>query len=157
MTSSFFISRSHIVSRPDAYKRDVHYHIIPALGRRKLKDLSTTDIRRFYRQKRDEELSNRSLEYIHTTLRKALEDAKNEGIRTRNPTDGARPHKTPQGAAKASEALLDPNQVAGLLSAASADRWEALSTSLPYIRGLGAARFWACVGRMLISKKVRYR
>jgi pimeloyl-ACP methyl ester carboxylesterase len=32
-----------------------------------------------------------------------------------------------------------------------------LSTSSPYIRGLGAARFWACVGRMLISKRVRYR
>jgi hypothetical protein len=55
----------------DAYKRDVHYHIIPSLGRRKLKDLSTTDIRRFYRKKRDEGLSNRSLEYIHTTPRRA--------------------------------------------------------------------------------------
>ena len=31
----------------EAYKRDVHYHIIPALGRRKLKDLSTPDVRRF--------------------------------------------------------------------------------------------------------------
>jgi len=109
----------------EAYKRDVHYHIIPSLGRRKLKDLSTTDIRRFYRKKRDEGLSNRSLEYIHTTLRKALEDARNDGIITRNPTDGVRPHKTPQGAAKESEAL-DPIQVRALLSAASEDRWEAL-------------------------------
>ena len=109
----------------DAYKRDVHHHIIPSLGRRKLKDLSTSDIRRFYRKKRDEGLSNRSLEYIHTTLRKALEDAKNDGIITRNPTDGVRPHKTPQGAAKESEAL-DPIQVRALLSAASGDRWEAL-------------------------------
>jgi integrase len=112
----------------DAYKRDVHYHIIPALGRRKLKDLSTPDVRRFYRKKRDEGLSNRSLEYIHTTLRKALEDAKNDGIITRNPTDGVRPHKTPQGAAKESEAL-DPIQVRALLSAASGDRWEALYVS----------------------------
>ena len=109
----------------DAYKRDVHYHIIPSLGRRKLKDLSTTDIRRFYRKKRDEGLSNRSLEYIHTTLRKALEDAKNDGIITRNPTDGVRPHKTPQGAAKESETLCTI-QIAGLLSAASGNRWEAL-------------------------------
>jgi integrase len=109
----------------DAYKRDVHYHIIPSLGRRKLKDLSTTDIRRFYRKKRDEGLSNRSLEYIHTTLRKALEDAKNDGIITRNPTDGVKPHKTPQGTAKESKAL-DPIQVRALLSAASGDRWEAL-------------------------------
>ena len=76
----------------DAYKRDVHHHIIPSLGHRKLRDLSTHDIRRFYRKKRDEGLSNRSLEYIHTTLRKALEDAKNDGSITRNPTDGVRPH-----------------------------------------------------------------
>jgi integrase len=109
----------------DAYKRDVHHHIIPSLGRRKLKDLSTPDIRRFYRKKRDEGLSNRSLEYIHTTLRKALEDARNDGIITRNPTDGVKPHKTPQGAAKESKAL-DPVQVRALLSAASGDRWEAL-------------------------------
>jgi integrase len=109
----------------DAYKRDVHYHIIPSLGRRKLKDLGTPDVRRFYRKKRDEGLSNRSLEYIHTTLRKALEDARNDGIITRKPTDGVRPHKTPQGAAKESEAL-DPIQVRALLSAASGERWEAL-------------------------------
>jgi integrase len=30
----------------DAYKRDVHHHIIPSLGHRKLRDLSTHDIRR---------------------------------------------------------------------------------------------------------------
>ena len=109
----------------DAYKRDVHHHIIPSLGRRKLRDLSTPDIRRFYRKKRDEGLSNRSLEYIHTTLRKALEDAKNDGSMTRNPTDGVKPHKTPRGTAKESKAL-DPTQVRAFLSAASGDRWEAL-------------------------------
>jgi integrase len=109
----------------EAYKRDVRHHIIPSLGRRKLKDLSTPDLRRFYRKKRDEGLSNRSLEYIHTTLRKALQDAKNDGIITRNPTDGVKPHKTPQGTAKKSEAL-DPVQVQALLSAASEDRREAL-------------------------------
>jgi integrase len=109
----------------DAYKRDVHHHIIPSLGHRKLRDLSTHDIRRFYRKKRDEGLSNRSLEYIHTTLRKALEDAKNDGSITRNPTDGVKPHKTPQGSTKESKAL-NPIQVRALLSAASGDRWEAL-------------------------------
>jgi integrase len=87
--------------------------------------LSTHDIRRFYRKKRDEGLSNRSLEYIHTTLRKALEDAKNDGSITRNPTDGVKPYKTPQGSTKESKAL-NPIQVRALLSAASGDRWEAL-------------------------------
>jgi integrase len=89
----------------DAYKRDVRHHIAPFLGRRKLKDLTPADIRRFYRKKRDEGLSNRSLEYIHTTLRKALKDAKNDGEIYRNPTDGVKPHKTLEGAARESKAL----------------------------------------------------
>jgi integrase len=109
----------------DAYRRDVHHHIIPELGRRKLKDLSRDDIRRLYRKKRDEGLSNRSLEYIHTSLHRALKDAKNDHKINDNPTDSVRPHKTLEGAAKESKAL-DPSQVVVLLSAASGSRSEAL-------------------------------
>jgi integrase len=109
----------------DAYKRDVRYHIAPFLGRRKLKDLTPADIRRFYTKKRDEGLSNRSLEYIHTTLRKALKDAKYDGEIYRNPTDGVKPQKTFEGAARESKAL-NPSQVAALLSAATGSRLEAL-------------------------------
>jgi len=109
----------------DAYRRDVHHHIIPELGRRKLRDLSRDDIRRLYRLKRDEGLSNRSLEYIHTSLHRALKDAKNDHKINDNPTDSMRPHKTPQGSAKESKAL-DPLQVAALLEAASGSRSKAL-------------------------------
>jgi integrase len=109
----------------DAYRRDVHHHIIPELGRRKLKDLSRGDVRRLYRKKRDANLSNRTLAYIHTTLRKALKDAVDDGSITRNPTDGVKPLKAPERAAKESRALT-PAQVRALLSAASGDRWEAL-------------------------------
>jgi integrase len=109
----------------DGYKRDVNHHIIPELGRRKLKELTRDDIRRLYRRKRDEALSNRTLSYIHTTLRKALKDAVGDDLISRNPTDGVKPPETPQGAAKESE-TLDSIQVRALLSAASGDRWEAL-------------------------------
>src|SRR3712207_4407662 len=109
----------------DAYRRDVRYHIIPELGRRTLKDLSRGDIRRLYRKKRDAGLSNRTLAYIHTTLRKALKDAVDDGIITKNPTDGLKPLKAPERAAKESKAL-SPTQVKALLSAASGDRWDAL-------------------------------
>jgi integrase len=44
---------------------------------------------------------------------------------SRDPTDGVKPHKTPQGSTKESKAL-NPIQVRSLLSAASGDRWEAL-------------------------------
>jgi integrase len=108
-----------------AYKRDVHHHIIPVLGRRKLRDLSRDDVRRLYRIKRDEGLSNRSLQYIHTSLHRALKDAKNDYKINENPTDGVKSHKTPEGVAKESKALTR-SQVAKLLSAASGSRSEAL-------------------------------
>jgi integrase len=113
----------------DAYHRDVHHHIIPVLGRRKLMELSSSDVRRLYRLKRDEGLSDRTLQYIHTTLRRALKDAVNDPSTNlhRNPTDGVKPHKTLEGAAKESKAL-DPIQVAALLSEASGSRSEALYT-----------------------------
>jgi integrase len=88
----------------DAAKRDIHFHIVPVLGRRKLKKLSRDDIRALYRIKRDEGHSNRTLEYIHTTLRWALKDAKNDGKIAHNPTDGVKSYKTLEGAAKESKA-----------------------------------------------------
>jgi integrase len=137
----------------DAYKRDVHYHIIPALGRRKLKDLSTPDVRRFYRKKRDEGLSNRSLEYIHTTLRKALQDAKNDGVIIRNPTDGVKPHKTSQGTAKESEAL-DPCR-SKRCSQRRLRIVGRLSTSSLYTRDSGEEKPWDSSGRTSTSKRPR--
>src|SRR5215212_1949963 len=59
----------------DGYKRDVHYHIIPELGRRKLKELTPGDIRHLYRKMAERGLKDRSIEYVHTTLRKSLKAA----------------------------------------------------------------------------------
>ena len=86
----------------DAYHRDVQHHIIPVLGRRKLRELSSSDVRRLYRLKRDEGLSDRTLLYIHTTLRRALKDAVNDPSTNlhRNSTDGVKPHKTLEGLPK---------------------------------------------------------
>ena len=109
----------------DGYKRDVHHHIIPALGRRKLKELTPGDIRRLYRKMAESGLKDRSIEYVHTTLRKSLKAAVVDRLINHNPTDGVKPIKTPAGAAKESKAL-DPNQVKALLEAASESRFEAL-------------------------------
>jgi integrase len=109
----------------DGYRRDVNHHIIPELGRRKLKELTRDDIRCLYRRKRDEGLSNRTLSYIHTTLRKALKDAVGDDLIPRNPTDGVKPPETLQGVAKEPQAL-DPSEVRTLLEAARGDRLEAL-------------------------------
>ena len=109
----------------DSYRRDVHYHIIPELGRRKLKELTPADIRRLYRKMVERGLKDRSIEYVHTTLRKSLKAAVVDRLINHNPTDGVKPLKTPTGAAKESKAL-DPYQVKALLEAASESRLEAL-------------------------------
>jgi integrase len=89
----------------DGYRRDVHYHIIPELGRRKVKELTPGDIRRLYRKMAERGLKDRSIEYVHTTLRKSLKAAVVDRLITHNPTDGVKPIKTPTGAAKESRAL----------------------------------------------------
>jgi hypothetical protein len=58
-----------------------------------------------YRRKRDEGLSNRTLSYIHTTLRRALKDAVGDDLIPRNPTDCVKPPETLQGMAKEPQAL----------------------------------------------------
>jgi integrase len=109
----------------DGYRRDVHHHIIPELGRRKLKELTPGDIRRLYRKMAEKGLKDRSIEYVHTTLHKSLKAAVVDRLLTHNPTDGVKPIKTPTGAAKESKAL-DPHQVKALLDTASGSRFEAL-------------------------------
>jgi integrase len=87
--------------------------------------LTRDDIRRFYRKKQGEGLSNRTLSHIHTTLRKALKGAVGDDLIARNPTDGVKPPETPQGVAKEARALaLD--EVRTLLEEARGDRLEAL-------------------------------
>src|SRR5215207_3746147 len=109
----------------EGYRRDVHHHIIPEFGKRKLKELNATDIRRLYRKMAERGLKDRSIEYVHTTLRKSLKAAVVDRLITHNPTDGVKPIKTPTGAAKESKALT-PDQVKALLEAASESRLEAL-------------------------------
>jgi integrase len=70
-------------------------------------------------------LKDRSIEYVHITLRKSLKAAVVDRLINHNPTDGVKPIKTPTGAAKESKAL-DPYQVRALLDAASGNRFEAL-------------------------------
>src|SRR5215217_6481383 len=109
----------------DGYRRDVHHHIIPELGRRKLKELTAGDIRRLYRKMAESGLKDRSIEYVHTTLRKSLKAAVVDKLINLNPTDDLKPLKTSTGAAKESKAL-NHYQVKALLEAASESRLEAL-------------------------------
>src|SRR5215208_2550598 len=104
------------------YKSVVNRHLIPALGRLKLKALTPAHARSLYREKLDCELSPRTVQYIHVTLHKALKQAVMDGLIPRNIADAV---KAPQ-AHKKEVTPLTPTEVKVLLSAASGDRLEAL-------------------------------
>jgi integrase len=72
----------------ERYEQIVRVHLKPTLGRLKLKNITPTHVRGLYREKLDAGASNRTVQYIHTTLRKALQDAVTDELIPRNVADG---------------------------------------------------------------------
>jgi integrase len=66
------------------YEGKVRLHLKPALGRIRLKNLTRMDVQRLINQKAREGLSPRSIEYIHTTLSKALNAAVDADLARKN-------------------------------------------------------------------------
>lgn len=97
-------------------------HIIPALGRLKLKNLTPAHVRGLYRSKLDEGLASRTVQYIHRTLSKALKQAVDDGLIPRNAAASVKP---PQ-ARRDEIRPLDQGQARPFLATVSGDRLEAL-------------------------------
>ena len=106
----------------ERYEQIARVHIKPALGRLKLKALTPTHARSLYREKLDTGLAPRTVQYIHTTLHKALKDAVADGLVPRNVTEGI---KAPRPKKKEVNAL-SADQASAFLSTARGDRFEAL-------------------------------
>jgi integrase len=106
------------------YAGIVGKHLKPALGRRKLKDLTRAEVRKLYAAK-GETLSPRSVDYIHVTLQTALSRAVRDDLIPRNVAAGERPHSTRHASPDRVKAL-SPAQVRALLDAARGTRNEAL-------------------------------
>ena len=68
-------------------------HLIPALGRKKLKTLGAADVAGFYRSRLDSGCSAASVHKMHETLHKALKQAVRWGYMTKNPADDVDPPK----------------------------------------------------------------
>jgi integrase len=68
----------------ERYESIVQVHIKPAFWRVKLKALTPNHVRGLYRNKLDNGLAPRTVNYIHTTLHKALKDAVSDGLVPRN-------------------------------------------------------------------------
>ena len=106
----------------ESYERLARIHLVPALGRIKLKNLTPAHVRGLYREKLDSGLSASSVQRIHALLHKALKQAVNDGLIPRNVTDGV---TRPKQSRKEIQAL-SLEQARTFLQAARSDRLEAL-------------------------------
>jgi integrase len=110
------------VSTYEVHRHMIQPHIVPALGRLKLKDLNPTHVRALYREKLDSGLSSATVRKMHSILRKALKQAVLDGLIPRNACDAVKPPKVERKEIKP----LDREQAKTLLEAASGDRLEDL-------------------------------
>jgi integrase len=107
----------------ERYEQNCRKHIVPTLGRVKVKDLTPAHLRSLYKEKL-RTLSPRSVRYVHVTLHKALKQAVLDGLLPRNVTEAVKP---PQISTEEMNPLT-PDQAKILLETAHAesDRLEAL-------------------------------
>ena len=106
----------------ETYERLMRLHLIPALGRVKLKNLTPAHVRGLYREKLDSGLSPTSVQRVHALLHKALKQAVNDGLVARNVTQAV---KAPRQQRKEIP-TLNQEQARVFLEAAKGDRLEAL-------------------------------
>jgi integrase len=106
----------------DSYSMEIRRHVIPAFRRTKLKNLTTDQVRNFRRCKLDEGLSTRTVQYLLFLLRKALQEAVEDGLIPRNVAHGVKVSQV----GKEEVRPLSPEQTNTFLEATSGDRFEAL-------------------------------
>jgi integrase len=107
----------------DVYGYMVHPHIVPGLGRLKLKSLNPAHVRAFYRDRLDTGLSPATVHKMHVVLHKALDGAVSDGLIPRNAAKGV---KVPQAGSRKEIRPLTSQQARDLFDAARGDRLEAL-------------------------------
>jgi integrase len=106
----------------ERYESIVRVHLIPAIGRIKLKTLTPAHVRGLYRAKLDAGLAPRSVLHIHRTLSKALKQATDDGLIPRNVAGLVKPPRP----RREEICPLDSEQVRALFDTARGDRLEAL-------------------------------
>ena len=104
------------------YKGFVKNHIVPAIGGITVRQLSATNILFLQSELEHKGASPRLRQMIHTMLRRALRDAVEWGMLSRNPCDLVKRPRAPREEAS----YLDAEQVRTLFAAAKGDRLEAL-------------------------------
>lgn len=97
----------------------VTLHLVPALGKVKLSDLTVADVRRYLHRSK---LHPQTVSHHRATLRRALADAVREGLVMRNVAALAQPPSVPD----RERAYLTVAEVRALLAATKGDRLHAL-------------------------------
>lgn len=69
------------------YRSFSRKHIVPAIGKRKLDNLTPADIRQMHTEIKDKGLSDRMVQQVHALLARALKDAVREGVIPKSPCD----------------------------------------------------------------------
>ena len=108
----------------EVHRYMIEPHIVPALGRVKLKNLNPVHVRGFYREKLDSGLSAATVRKMHSVLRKALKQTVLDGLVPRNVCEAVKPPKVE----RKEITPLDREQAKALLDTANevGDRLEAL-------------------------------
>jgi integrase len=77
------------------YRRKVETHLLPAIGQIPLHQLTTAMLNALYQQLLAHRVGARTVQYVHATIRKALNDAVRWGLLVRNPALHAAPPTPP--------------------------------------------------------------
>src|SRR5215211_8378335 len=105
------------------YLSRIRNHIVPRLGKKKLRVLKLEDAEGLYRSMAASGLSPATIRYVHAVLRRALKQAFVRGLVPLNIADGT---SLPRADQKEMEAFFTPEEVRRFLQAAKHDRLEAL-------------------------------
>jgi integrase len=106
----------------ESYERLVRVHVVPALGRVKLKALSPAHLQGLYRDRLDAGLSSSTVQRLHAVIHRALKQALRWDLVPRNVSEAVDPPK----AQRKEIRPLTPEQVRTLLRTAEEDRLGAL-------------------------------
>src|SRR5919199_268167 len=106
----------------EVYGHMIRPHIVPGLGRVKLKSLNPAHVRWFYREKLDAGLAPATVHKMHVVLHKALDQAIADGLIPRNVTDALKIPRIDREEINP----LTAEEANRLLEAASGDRLESL-------------------------------
>ena len=114
----------------DSYQRNIHLHVLPALGGRSLVDIGPGQLNTLYvdllehgRRNGPGGLSPKTVHYIHTMVHKALADAVDSGLIASNAAGRAKPPR-PRSAAPKELQFWTPEQLRSFLNLVAGHRLE---------------------------------